>query len=192
MLTLLAAGLLCQALDKEYVPIKQGTKWVYKADAKELTTEVTGSVTLSGKECAIATSATAGEALNLLAAYRIGDEGLLKCGATYKITELGPWIERNPPEMELKFGTKKGDRWEHKSGFRTATYEHAGEEELTVAAGTYKAIKISLVETWENDKTGTKVKTSRWYARGVGLIKQESTAARTAPLKELKSFTEGK
>jgi hypothetical protein len=192
MLIMLAATLLCQTLDKDYIPMKQGTKWVYKEGSDEHTTELTGSVTLASHECVIAAFTTAGKPLSVIKAYRIGDEGLLECGATIKLLELSPWNETKPPEIVLKFGTKKGDRWEHKSGFRSAVYEHAGEEELTVPAGTFKTIKITLSETWDNAKDRPALKTSRSYARGVGIVREESTKGGTLKAKELKSFFEGK
>ena len=73
--------------------------------------------------------------------YRLSDEGVLYCGYR-EIDEYQVWETPASPTLELKFGVKKGDSWTSKRFDNEVSYEHAGEVEVEVPAGTYKAIKI--------------------------------------------------
>jgi hypothetical protein len=200
--TLLVATLLSQTMDKEYFPMKQGTRWVYVEGKDERTIEVAGVMTIAGQECSVL-SLDATSKYPFHYAYRVGDEGVLLSAEKNKLLEAAgkkDWVESKPPELELKLGTKKGDTWERKltsfAGTKYENYEHAGEEEVTVPAGSFKAVKIVLSSHLETStgKIMWETRTTKWYARGVGLIKREvKQKDKDAPyIRELKSYTAGK
>jgi hypothetical protein len=64
----------------------------------------------------------------------------------------------------------------------TAAMKNEGEEEVTVAAGKYKAIAVSM----EMEFMGQKITSTSWFAPNVGLVKQKFDLAGTEGTMELK------
>jgi len=89
---------------------------------------------------------------------------------------------------------KEGDTWtsEQKgpgNGNNTKiTYTVGKAEEVEVPAGKYKAIPIVM----EVSLGGNSIKSTSWYAAGVGVVKQVSVSNGNERVQELKEFTPGK
>lgn len=117
----------------------------------------------------------------------ISERGLLR------VEYFGYTIE---PMYLLKFPVKAGDKWDFsysRQGALTGwkgTDTVIGEEEVTVPAGKFKAIKLEGVATEEDGKPREKPqKSTTWFAKGVGRVKVvNSDGAALA----LRSFTRGK
>jgi hypothetical protein len=88
------------------------------------------------------------------------------------------------PVVLLKLPARAGDTWT--SGGSTTTI--GKEEEIEVPAGKYKAVVV--VNEMERD--GSKVKTTAWFAVGVGMVKSVTTVNDIETTHVLKSFTPGK
>ena len=68
------------------------------------------------------------------------------------------------------------------------TYTVGKEEEVTVPAGTFKAIPV----TSQVDVGGRLLKNTSWYAPGVGVVKVVMANDGNERVQELKEFTPGK
>lgn len=100
------------------------------------------------------------------------------------------------PWYALKFPIKVGDKWDFdysRSGPITGqkgTTTVLGEEEVTVPAGKFKAVKLERVITAQDGKVLDKpFKITVWFAKGIGRVKVvPSEGSKLA----LKSFVPGK
>jgi hypothetical protein len=95
----------------------------------------------------------------------------------------------NPPMWDLKLPNEDSNRWTEtwKLGDQIWHLETVGWEEVTVPAGTFRAIRVERRE--ESDELGVVTgQTTYWYAPGIGCIKWSSGNQ----FRELKSFTHDK
>lgn len=103
--------------------------------------------------------------------------------------------QASEPWYLLKFPIKTGDKWDvewsKKPGIdgKKGTVTVIGEEEVTVPAGKFKAVKVERVYTEENGKALDKpFKVSVWFAKGIGRVKVVPTEGSKLALK---SFVPG-
>ena len=117
----------------------------------------------------------------------------------YEVSAAGVFTLANPngdlsqPMQVLKLPAKEGDSWKSESTAPgkvnlTATYTAGKEEEVEVPAGKYKAIPVVSERTVGNNI----IKTTTWYAAGVGVVKVVTENNGTQRVQELKEFTHGK
>lgn len=176
---LLVAGL---ADDKDFFPTKKGTKWIYTAGDMEITVSVDGTEKVGDVECSILKREFPDTTTREF--YSVTEKGV----SLHKIEAQQTMEFKDNAIPRVRFGTKKGDTWEWKAEGQEGKYENAGEEEITVPAGKYKTLKIVV-----NAKGGgSEYKITRWYASGVGLIKEESVRGDQSFVMELKKFEEVK
>ena len=174
--------LVTAADDKDYFPTKKGTKWIFTAGDGEITVTVEGTEKVGDVECAIFKKDYPDQTTREY--YAVTDKGV----SLHKIDAQQTMEFKDNPIPRVRFGTKKGDKWEWKTEGQEGNYENAGEEEITVPAGKYKALKIVVSAKSGNNE----YKITRWYASGVGLIKEESAAGDQTRTMELKKFEEAK
>ena len=82
-----------------------------------------------------------------------------------------------PPQLLYDFSLlKKEEKWEWsgKVGEQEANLkgEVLGEETITIPAGTFKTYKVNIIV--RDDDGRILVSTDRWFAYGVGMVKEES------------------
>ena len=75
------------------------------------------------------------------------------------------------PLLLFKFPLSEGDRWKGKAesdrGAVAYRFETAGEEEVKVPAGTFRAFRVN----WTMTQGTSTVRGRTWLARGVGAVK---------------------
>jgi hypothetical protein len=171
----------------DYYPLKVGTKWHYQATGpigmnKVFVTKVVKIEKIDGQP------------LVYVEAYR---GGTVVANEHMSQTARGVFRHRvnglrcSPPVCLLKFPLKKGDSWETKTkvGENTVTFTcRAGNEEVKVPAGKYKAITVRL----ECKIGDNKIVTTYWFAPGVGMVKQIATVGTMEITLELEKFEAGK
>ena len=117
-----------------------------------------------------------GEAVLVTVDYKNPKWPLLKADAiTYRVSEDGVYQQGNPgdpnaavpPYGMLRLPLAPGVPYE--VGRCGAVKTNYGPEEVTVGAGTFRAVRV--VEEAVDDKTGNVVRTTLWYAPRVGQIK---------------------
>lgn len=162
-------------MSRDHFPTVVGTIWVYDTDTGDATLTLEGTRTIGGKECFVfrfdslrrssadspARPATSKEF------FAVTEAGVLGFGAE---DEKKDDLSANP-YPRIKFGTKAGDTWSYKRGNDICTFENLGEEEIEVPAGKYMAVKIrSNPRMIPPGGAGFEIKTTEWYAKGVGLV----------------------
>lgn len=179
----------CAQAPSDYFPSKEGMTWTYVwEDGKVDKVTCEGTQSLDELEYLVYAFDVQDGASQRKEWYYLGEwegrDGVLYCGTDMDAEE--PMDDcRDNPQLLLKTGTKKGDTWEHRDDDRVTKYEHQGEEEVTVPAGTYKAVKVRKSYTLAGDPCTT----TTWYVKGVGLVKMEMDtggAKSTMTLKEVK------
>jgi hypothetical protein len=189
-LTALLAVALAAPVPKEkakadYWPRRAGDKWVYDQDRDEVSEEV-AKVTEKDGETRVTTKYTAGPGNSWEVEY------VVKGGAVYQ-AKSGPFTF-DPPVRELELDLKAGAKWGSKTPLTQGVIGSGGEmvageeEEVTVPAGTYKAIPVVYTVTEVDGKPIPKPTVyTYWYTAGVGLVKLKYEGVE----KVLKAFTPG-
>jgi hypothetical protein len=184
MLALLLAASLAAPVPKVketdlYWPTKEGTKRVMEVttaggNATETTETVTKVATKDGASVVTVERTANGKAVAF--EYTVSGEGVARRqpGDTGSVDQFKPeagatWATQNP-------------------GSANTTYTVGKPEEVEVPAGKSKAIPVVS----EFDLGCTRLKSTSWYAPGVGLVKQTIKGQGTDQTSVLKEFTPGK
>lgn len=187
--------------ENPYFPLAKGHRWVFKTDYDpdtDIVHEVTGTEKIGEVECLMVEhrAINAKEERNRLLRkeWLAPAEGGMKI---HKILRGRSEMEVDKPFFKMKSDLKKDDEWEGDAkATENPAHHHTRveqEEEVEVPAGKFKAIKLAVkiesgtrhvAEGWE------------WYAKGVGLVKAETTirfgSDSTTIVMELKEFKAGK
>jgi hypothetical protein len=170
-----------------YHPTQVGAEWVYQGGKRGLPT--TGEATLVIKDvkredgkaiCTIVDKASD----KLVSIIEVSERGLLQLA-----NETG---KLKSPRCLLKLPYKLNETWEEETAnakgvvrFKVS-YAIGKVEKVKVPAGTYEAIRVDIVHTFEK----TLFKTTQWYAPKVGLVKE--VTGDDDLFRELKSFKPNK
>lgn len=165
---LMLAGLLVQ--DAEWFPVEKGTTWTYQVDGAELKVTAREKEKVGDVECVRIERAAGADATSEW--YEVSKEGVLLHKLEVWRNEQRQENQPAPPVLRLKFGLKKGESWDWKGeAGQKATYTHDGEEEIEVPAGKLACVKIRCEA--ENPQGAYRI--DRWYAKGIGVVKEVFT-----------------
>jgi hypothetical protein len=170
----------------DYFPLKAGTKWTYEltqgAKKIKINSQIGKVETIDGKSLSLLETMINGEVS--------ATEQLAK-------TEAGVFrhrvngIELTPPVCILKYPLKKNDTWEAEATIANEPLKIKGKvidnEEVTVAAGKYKAFRVEV----ETSAAGMRATTTFWFAPDVGVVKQTTENAGMTVTAELEKFEAG-
>jgi hypothetical protein len=175
-----------------YFPLKVGYHWEYDSDVNEsqkivLSFKVTGMEKVNGVDCYIYEGFSGGKS-SQKEYYELNKKALI-CHRRVVNTSLT--ADLIPPEPMLEYPLTLGKTWKWEGKITkdvsgTFNFTVAGEEELTTPAGKFETIKISMDGSASD---GSAVKSTRWFAPGVGMVKEVSeldTFKITATLKSYK------
>ena len=152
----------------DYYPLKTGTKWTYEVDPGngqkvQVTNQITKIETIDGKS---------------LARMETVVNGMVAATEHLESTPKGVFrhrsngVEVSPPVCVVKYPYKEGETWtaEPKIGPQQLklSLKSGKEEEVSVAAGKYKAVSVNV----ESDVNGVKINSTTWHAPDVGIVKQ--------------------
>lgn len=169
-----------------YYPLQFGNQWNFRLEAggnsasvvsKIAKIEKIDDVPLARLEATIKDKVVATEHL------RQTDEGIFR--------HRNNGQEISPPICLLKYPVKSGAKW---SGDITVGAEkgkyacEATEEDLEVAAGKFKTIRVSI----QLESQGKTVNTTYWFAKDVGFVKQTVDAGNLNIVMELEKFEPAK
>lgn len=177
ILWLLALGVGAQ---EDFIPFRKGIRWVYKQGDTEFVQTVTKIEKVGGTECFVLESGLSGSAERMWVA--VSGEGVF----LHQVDSGGSPLTLSKPALMLKYPLKKGDRWEAlvPSGETNLEYqfENAGPESVEVPAGKFEAWKIQ----GKGIASGREFSVTYWYAKGVGKVKQVTSAGKGELRLELK------
>jgi hypothetical protein len=182
-LALAAAGAAPKAKDSKsvvYGPTQVGAKLVYKVSDVEWVEEVTAVERTDGATTVTLTR-TYPVGTTQPTVYRTTADGLFKVAEGPKTFD--------PPEGLVRFPVGDKPRWEvgvvvGDRNLRAKAWV-VGEEEVIVPAGKFVAVRVDTEYPFGGARN---VRASRWYAPGVGLVRETDGEHEIAALK---SFTPG-
>lgn len=165
-----------------YMPVTVGAKRVLAVSYNGNTLDVTEAV-------------TAVEAKGGVYVVTVEDQpaGGQTGKSVYEVSAKGVAVRQNGrADPVLKAGAKAGGTWETTATMAgwavKTTYTLGAEEQVQVAAGTFRAVRVDMVA---ESGGAIRLRTTAWYAPGVGLVKAATSGNVTSAV-ELKSFTPGK
>lgn len=169
--------------ESSYCPLQVGNTWKYKFGENFVTYKVAGHEKVGGVLCAkvemiLDKKPTSYEHL------AVTKEGL--CRFSFEGKEL------KPPVCFLKLPPKKGATWkvDSKGGSETLKGSFkAGEAEVKVPAGTYKAVSVASQDL---EAGSVKPNVTYYFAENVGLVKEVIQLKDQKIILELVSFEAGK
>ncbi|MGH2452286.1 MAG: hypothetical protein ACRDF5_00765 [bacterium] len=169
---LLAAPALGAAAP-DYFPLVSGAEWVYRTSVgQDLVMRVNGGGQVNGVTCQILESMVNGMVTQRECFRREG-------GTVYAYVRVYPAgnVLLVPPQPMLVLPPRLGQawRWDGRAGETVArvTMQWARMEQISVPAGTFAAAQLYL----EGTVGGERVQSWRWFAPGVGLVKEDSIAS---------------
>jgi hypothetical protein len=189
LLSLLVLSAPALADDAEYFPTKIGMRWTYRIAGQSDRYFVTAvKEEKFGEQICVRFESRLRSRLFLNGPAGIGMAGSLAAPIFFSEQPVGSehaavlrdGVHRfsfanqpiDPPICFLKSSLPKGESWKHEFKIgdvpASARYE-IDFEDVTVPAGTVKGALVIRVETVDKKET---TKTTVWYARGVGMIKQ--------------------
>jgi hypothetical protein len=169
LLMLFPASLVAQEAASKLYPLKVGNTWHFK-------------FTMGGQTISIVNKITSVEKVDGQELFRLeakaNDQAMasedLRADAQGLFRHKFNGQEAKPPVQLLRNPIKVGETWKTTSeiaGESITTAVTVGREEVTVAAGKYKAVTAKM----EAETNGQKFTTTYWFAEGVGMVKQTVT-----------------
>lgn len=171
-----------------YYPTVEGTKRVMQTKVGDQTTELTETVSKVGEKDGVYTVTISRD----FGGRALEQEFEVSAKGVFRRPTAGPG--KGEPQAVFKRPANEGDTWTvEQQGFGkdatvTVTYTVGKEKEVEVPAGKFLAIPVTM----ETTLGGRAVKSTSWYAAGVGVVKLVSDSNGTERVQELKEFTVGK
>ena len=156
----------------DYFPLVPGTVWIYRTNiGQDLIMTVGGVGQVGGVDCRVLEGIVNGMLTQRECYRRDG-------GTVYAYVRAYPQgnVVLTPPQPMLVLPPKVGHGWvwEGKAGEAPArvALQWARAEQVTVPAGTYATVQLYL----EGSVGQERVQSWRWFAPGVGMVKEDSVA----------------
>lgn len=189
---LLAVATACRASpgppprERDYFPLELGERWVYDTTYNGPTRRTT---TTTVAVCAVRQSESVGP--TFLVSTR-ADEAVVETQLLYRrgvevaqpllVDRDGQPRPRDPPEVIARSDLRVGQawRWEGKAGAdeRTSVYMAANQGTVLTPAGELQAVRVLVSNP---TTTGANAAVERWFAPGIGLIKEAGAVTFPAP-----------
>lgn len=183
-----------------YFPSQVGNLWVYQikrtiADKSEdmlMELKITGFEEVNGVTTFVLESFLQSKPLQK--EYYGKTDKALFCQRRVIVRDDGDIIlDLNPAEKMLEFPLQAGQKWTWSGKADVLAgdfvFTVVGEEKITVSAGTFDTYKLKIDGKMADGSTAVSF---RWFARDVGMVKEETTVtsgAKMTVLAELKSYT---
>ena len=172
VLLAVAAPAVRAAPPADYFPLVPGTVWIYRTNiGQDLIMTVGGVGQVGGVDCRVLEGIVNGMLTQRECYRRDG-------GTVYAYVRAYPQgnVVLTPPQPMLVLPPKVGHGWvwEGKAGEAPArvALQWARAEQVTVPAGTYATVQLYL----EGSVGQERVQSWRWFAPGVGMVKEDSVA----------------
>jgi len=171
-----------------YFPTRAGAKWVYAVTARKTTSEIVETVSAAeekGSGYRVTTEIGSTPDANVRVVTDVSARGLYQA-------EFAGKVYADPVPL-LKLPAKAGDSWTAEfevpaiNGKVRFTYTVKDEEEVEVPGGKFKALRVE----WKADPDVLTMTATRWYAPGVGLVKEVTSSGGAGQTRVLKSFRSG-
>jgi len=170
-----------------FFPLQKGVKWVYVSKSAGNELEVSSEIT-DVKEAKKAGGRPVITVSSMIGARKVWEEQYSSNETGYyQHTFSGQKLET--PILAVKYPLKEGMKWSEKGKIQgaefTVDFECKKKEEVTVAAGKFKAFPVEVVIK----SGGETSRITNWYAEGVGAVKVQTDVDGRIITQELKHFT---
>ena len=183
VLTLTYAAAADDFKDSPYYPMQIGATWSYRAGEARFVYKATKHELIGKTMCARIEMFQDGKMVGSEDLY-VKDESVYRLASDDKVIE--------PAVLILKLPPKAGEAWniESKAMGKSSPETLKGtftenEEETAPPAGKYKAVTVSCEDL---DANGAKYSFKTYYAKDVGMVRQETTAGGLKVVIELEKY----
>jgi hypothetical protein len=169
------------AATSPFYPLKVGTTWQYRLGSEKLTVKVAGEEKVGDLACARVEAVYKGKTSTEYVAVQ--PDGLYRAKMDDAVLKPALCFLQLPPQ--------KGKTWKVNSevdGVKIKGTFIQDEEEITVPAGTFKAVKVSSKDYTIGGRTMT---LTYWFAEGKGIVKQRLEMDGYDWILELEAFQPG-
>lgn len=161
--------------DESWFPLVEDARWTYDGHFEGTVYRNTlGLRKLRVDERTVLAFYDLGERIEgqLLMGNMFGDELFRRDGDVLYVAD-----EHRPEEEHvlLRFPLRAGDTTEYRVGSRLTRTTVEGEDQVTVPAGTFDTLRLSVVVIYDS---GDESRHTVWLARGVGLVKWKRATGR--------------
>lgn len=159
--------------DASYFPLAVGNTWEYRSSYEPVVMRVSHQEIVNGTSCFVIESRV-GEAAECAQReyYAVGPTGL----EVYKRVVGGSEFFLDTPEPMIKFPAREGAHWTWQStasqGSVMLAFEIKGTRRTNVLGRDRTAL---LVVVRGRSIDGSEIQTKRWYCRGIGMVREQST-----------------
>jgi hypothetical protein len=172
--------------DTDYYPLKANSVWSYKlGDNTKFRLKAIKEEQYEGKPSVRVEMIGEGDKQLSYENIQVKKDGVYRLGFEGN--------KADPPVKFMALPAKSGEEWkvDSKIGKETlkGTFKTGKEEKVKVPAGEYDTV---YTESDDLDANGMKVKFKTYFAKGVGMVKQEITIGATTVTIELEKYEEGK
>lgn len=168
--------------DSPFFPLKIGSQWTYRADDKRVVLRLTGQEKVDDTLCAVLeTKRPDGLAIT--------EHVAVKSDGVYRYRAMRLRVE--PPVCFLKFGRTKEPTWEVKAKLGADTIAGTCKletAEVDVPMGKFQTLRV----TSELERGKEMFKIVSYFARDIGMVKQEQLLAGKKIMLELEKYETGK
>jgi hypothetical protein len=169
--------------DSPYYPMQVGATWTYKAGDSKFVVKAIKHEKIGATNCARIETLRDGKVVGT-------EDVFVKDDSVYRMASDDKQVD--PPVLILKLPPKVGEVWniESKSTTKTgvetlkATFTENGEE-VTTPLDKFAAVTVSCEDL---DANGAKYSFKTYYAKDVGMVKQEITAGGLKIVIELEKY----
>lgn len=162
----LAPQAVCQDAKVEFMPLKVGNAWTYKVEFGGQNLSITQKVTKIEKKGTEEVASIDSEIMG----QTITEQTSQNAKGVFRHSFQGMAVD--PPIQALRLPVKKGESWDAEFTIMgqkmKATMKTEAEEEVTVPAGKYKGVIVSM----DMEFMGQKMSAKSWFAPKVGIVKQ--------------------
>jgi hypothetical protein len=163
----------------DFLPSRQGARWIYRSGAQEVVLTVAGTEKVGGVACVVLQTKRG------VSTERVWIQNSRKGLQIRRVMSRGKVNDLRSPALLLKLPLKKGDTWKAQIPFGNEVveydYRNLGQVKIRVPAGEFLAWKIEA-RVRVSGKRSTQVS---WYSKKAGWLVKQTTAGRGM---ELKSF----
>lgn len=153
-----------------YFPMNPGTVWVYRTTGKEITMRAAGSVRVGAVQCRMLETVIDG-GVTQAECIRVAGDGVYVHLRSYAAGS----VTLDPPQRLLAFPVVVGRKWQWSGriGERSVVFDYtwARRETTVTPAGSFDAMQLYFAGAPDAQ---THVQSWRWYARGVGMVKEDT------------------
>ena len=176
------------ASDADYLPLAVGNHWEYRLNQTRITLRVTRKEAVRGIPCHVVESFIGNATTSCQVEYYAVTPGGLQ---VLRRTHGGSDFVLTTPETMLAFPVEPGRRWiwegDPGTGGVTLSFQVKAP---TIVQAVGRKLEALLVTIQGHSSEGSSIQTKRWYARGIGMVREVTLMNRGHQHTRVEAFLE--